>query len=154
MAIHERDPFDTSADQPAWPDPHDDHEFTAGCPECDATRAVLSIEIELRLAVRDLWIAGWTPVDLTDEVRRRTDSIDARDLVVHALLDEDAHRSDQARTDEWSDALTFLAAAAAVEPVTTGWIVRWIGGRDDCASASAVLVDVFDALDDLRRQVA
>jgi hypothetical protein len=66
MAIHERDPFDTSADQPDWPDPHDDHEFTAGCPECDATRAVLSIEIELRLAVRDLWIAGWTPVDLTD----------------------------------------------------------------------------------------
>ena len=47
-----------------------------------------------------------------------------------------------------------LAAAAAVEPVTTGWIARWIIGRDDREAATEVLLDVLDALDDLQRQVA
>jgi len=154
MAIHERDLFSTSADQPAWPDPDDDHEFTAGCPGCDATRAILSMEIELRLAVRDLWVLGWSPTDLADEIRRRTDSVDARDLVVHALLDDDARRSEQAKTDEWTRAVTMLAAAAAVEPVTTGWVARWIISRDDPDAASAVLLDVLDALVDLLRNAA
>jgi hypothetical protein len=153
MAIHERDPFSTSADQPAWPHPHDDHAFTVGCPGCDTTRAILSIEIELRLAVRDLWIAGWAPADLVDEVRRRTGSIDARDLVVHALLDENARRSEQAMTEEWTRALTFLAATSGVEPVTTGWVARWFIGRADCDAAEAVLFDVLDALEDLVRDV-
>ena len=154
MAIHERDLFDLSDDQPAWPHPHDDGAFTTSCPECDATRAVLSIQVELRLAVRDLWISGWAPTELADEIRRRTDSIDARDLIVHALVDEDAERSEQAKTTEWTQAVTFLAAAAAVEGVARGWVARWILQRDDRDAAQAVLFDVLDELQDMRLSAA
>ena len=154
MAIHDRDLFGRSADQPAWPHPHDEGAFTAGCPECDATRVVLSIQVELRLGVRDLWISGWAPAELADEIRRRTGSIDARDLIIHALLDEDAERSEQAKTEEWAQAVTFLAAASAVEGVTTGWVARWILHRDDREAARAVVVDVLDALEDMRLSAA
>jgi hypothetical protein len=154
MAIHERDLFGTSADQPAWPHPHDDEAFTTGCTECDAARAILSIEAELRLGIRDLWISGWSPSEIADEVRRRTGSIDARDLVIHALLGEDAVRSDQAKTEEWTQAVAFLAAASGVEAVAVGWIARWIVERDDSDTAQTVLLDVLDVLHDMRRAVA
>lgn len=154
MAIHERDLFDTSTEQPAWPHPHDDGAFSAGCPECDATRAVLSIEAELRLGVRSLWIVGWEPAELVDEVRRRVSSIEARDLIVHALVDDDAGRSEKARTQEWTRAVTFLANASAVEGVETGWVARWVFERNDRDAACAVLLDVLDALVDMRLAVA
>lgn len=150
MAIHERDLFDTYTDQPAWPHPHDEGAFTTGCPECDATRAVLSIQVELRLAVRDLWIYGWAPSELADEIRRRTASVDARDLIIHALVDEDAERSEQAKTEEWTQAVAFLAAASAVSGVAPGWVARWILQRDDPDAAQAVLFDVLDVLQDMR----
>ena len=112
------------------------------------------IEAGFSLAVRDLWVSGWTPADLADEVRRRTGSIEARELIVRVLLDEDARRSEQARTEEWTQAVTFLAAASAVEAVATGWVARWILlQRDDRAAARAVL-DVLDVLEDMRRSAA
>lgn len=151
MAFHERDLFDMSADQPAWPHPHDEGAFTASCPECDTARAILSNQVELRLAVRDLWVSGWAPTALADEIRHRTDSIDARDLIIHALVDEDAERSEQARTKEWTQAVIFLAAASAVERVAPGWVARWILQSDDCDAAQAVL---FDVLQDMRLSVA
>ena len=153
MTIHERHLFGTSADQPAWPHPHDEGAFTSGCPECDAVRAILAIEIELRLAVRDLWISGWTPNELANEIRRRTGSVDARDLVVHALVDEHAARSEQAKTEEWTEAVVFLAAASAVKEVEAGWIARWVARRNDRDAAQAVL-DVHDVLREMQMAAA
>lgn len=108
----------------------------------------------LRLAVRDLWISGWAPTALADEIRRRTNSIDARDLIVHALVEEDAERSEQAKTEEWTQAVTFLAAASGVESVEIGWVMRWIVERADRDAAQEVLFDVLDALQDMRLSVA
>jgi len=153
MAIHERDLFSTSADQPAWPHPHDEGAFTTGCRECDATRAILAIETDLRLGVRDLWISGWTPNELANEVRRRTGSIDARDLVVHALADEHAARSEQAKTEDWTEAVVFLAAASGIEEVETGWIARWVARRNDRDAAQTVL-DVLHVLRDMQMATA
>lgn len=154
MAIHERDTFDTTTDQPAWPDPHDDGAFTAGCPECDLTRGLLSVQAEIRLAVRDLWISGWHPDELVDEVGRRAASFDARELIVHALVDEDAQRSAQARTEAWTQAVTFLATASGVVEVAPGWVGRWILQSDDPDAATNVLLDVLDILNDMRLTAA
>lgn len=153
MATHERDIFDTSTNQAGWPHPDDDGAFTANCPECEATRAVLSIQIELRLAIRDLWIAGWEPTELADEIGRRTASVNGRDLIVHALVDEDAKRSEQAKTEQWTQEVTFLAAAAGVEEVALGWVARWILQSDDSDAAQSVVLDVLDVLQDMRLSV-
>jgi hypothetical protein len=152
MATHERDLFDTSIDHAGWRHPDDDA-FTADCPGCEAIHAVLSIQVELRLAIRDLWIAGWAPTELADEIRHRTGSAGARDLIVHALVDEDAKRSEQAKTEQWTQEVTFLAAAAGVEKVALGWVAGWILHRDDSDAALAVVLDVLDVLQDMRLSV-
>ncbi|MEP1125428.1 MAG: hypothetical protein ABJH68_16200 [Ilumatobacter sp.] len=148
MAIHERDLFDTSTDQPAWPHPHDESAFTTGCPECDFTRMVLSIQRELRLTVRDLWISGWTPNGLADEIRRRIGT-GARDLVIHALLDENETRSDQAKAEDWTRQVACLATEAGVDDCDTGWVARWTFRQKDRTVAGIVLFDALDALHDL-----
>lgn len=152
MAIHERDLYDTSDHAPAWPHPHDDGVFTAGCPDCDVTRAILAVEIELRLAVRDLWIAGWTLSDLADEMRRRTGSAGARDLIIHASLAEDAQWADQAKTDAWTRELGVLTAASGATEATPGWVARWMMDRTDRDAAQELVLDVIDELGDARRR--
>jgi hypothetical protein len=151
MAIHERDLFDTSTDHAGWR--HPDDAFRADCPGCEAIHAVLSIQVELRLAVRDLWIAGWAPTELADDIRRQTASVDARDLIVHALVDEDTQRSEQARTERWTQEVTFLAAAAGVEEVASGWVAQWVLDRDDSVAALRVACDVLDVLQDMRLSI-
>ncbi|MEP2372312.1 hypothetical protein [Ilumatobacter sp.] len=109
---------------------------------------VLSIQRELRLTVRDLWISGWTPNGLADEIRRRIGT-GARDLVIHALLDENETRSDQAKAEDWTRQVACLATEAGVDDCDTGWVARWTFRQKDRTVAGIVLFDALDALHDL-----
>jgi hypothetical protein len=153
MPIEERDAFDIDDDRP-WPSPHDDHRFTDDCDACNVTRFILGVESDLRHACRDLWFAGWAPMDLIDQVRRATRRTDAADLVAQALIVDDSHRSDQARSPEWGRAIDSLRSMTGIDDVSTGWIARWIASRRDPETASVCLAAVLDALLDLLRPVA
>lgn len=128
MALHERNIHadDDDQSQPPWPSPDDHHMFTDGCPDCEMARASLVMEQDLRECSLRLWVAGWSPIELLDEVVRTTGLTKSRDFMVQVLLVDDSHRSDQARPREWTDRITALQAMSGIDDVSIGWFIRWV----------------------------
>lgn len=148
MASEERDLFDIDDDRP-WPSPHHHWRFTSGCPECDATRFMLTAEYDLRTASLDLWVAGWTPGELIDEVRRVTGRPLAADLTALALIVDDSHRSPQARPDKWIAEIGMLRTTTGFDDVHPGWLARWAVTQSEPSVASSTVLAVVRVLDDL-----
>jgi hypothetical protein len=156
MAIHERyidDPDDHHGASP-WPNPCDDSEFTPGCPGCDAARIMLALEAELRMCSLDLWVAGWTPTDLLDEVRSASGSTGARDFMVQVLLVDDSHRSEQARNTPWNDAIASLRAMTGQTDVSAGWLGRWLLNHETTSSTERDVAMTLETMLDLLEPLA
>lgn len=153
MALHQRDinADDDDQSQPPWPSPDDHHWFTDGCPECEAARSSLMMEQDLRDCSLRLWVAGWSPIELLDEVVRTTGLANARDFMVQVLLVDDSHRSDQARTREWTDRVVALRAMTGIDDVSSGWFIRWVVANQFSVEAECIangtLRTLYDLLD-------
>ncbi|BAN03917.1 hypothetical protein [Ilumatobacter coccineus] len=153
MALHERDIHadDDDPAQPPWSAPIDHDVFTDGCPACEAARAAISMEFDLRQCSLRLWVAGWSPIELLDEVVRTTGLARSRDFMVQVLLVDDSHRSDQARTPEWTARIDALRAMTGISDVADGWFVRWaVANRCSVESeciANGTLRTLYDLLD-------
>ncbi len=96
--------------------------------DCQAALAIARLEHDLRTVSLHLWVAGWTPDDVLDHVRRRVDDRRAGDLMGLVLLVDDSLRSDRLRPPEWRESIERLRAAAGarVDDLRPGWIARWI----------------------------
>lgn len=154
MALHERNIHADDNDdhsQPPWPSPDDHTMFTEGCPECEAARSSLTMEQDLRDCSLRLWVAGWSPIELLDEVVRTTGLSNARNFMVQVLLVDDSHRSEQARTQEWTDRIVALRAMTGIDDVGPGWFIRWVVANrfsveSECI-ANGTLRTLYDLLD-------
>ena len=118
------------------------------CADCDAIAAayVLSLERDLLKLSVDLWIAGWQPEELVDEVRRSTDSDRACRVAAHLLIVDDSRRSAQDRTARWCEGIAALHDANDVSDVATGWVIRWATAQADPHMAARCLDDVARTL--------
>ena len=136
-------------------DPHRrDAHHVVGCPACEAEFAIAHIEHDLRTLTLDLWIAGWTPDELLDHVRRSVTDTRAGDLLSLVLQVDDSLRSDQSRPPAWRDAIGRLRAVTGttIDDLRPGWIARWIRANSTYETSREVaelLHDVGTTLTDL-----
>lgn len=151
MALHERNTHadDGDRNQPPWPSTDDHHMFTAGCPECEMARAALLMEEDLRDCSLRLWVAGWSPIELLDEVVRTTGLAKSRDFMVQVLLVDDSHRSDQARPSAWIDRITALRAMSGIDDVSVGWFIRWVFANQCSVESECIANGTIATLHDL-----
>ena len=138
---------------PVSPNPNDPHEAES-CPICEAELALVCIEADLRTLSLDLGIAGWTPDELLDHVRRSVANTRAVDLVALAVQVDDSHRSEQSRPPAWRRAVERLQAATGttVDDLRPGWIGRWLRANstyETSQEAAELLHDVGVTLTDL-----
>lgn len=153
MALHEHDTTaDDDSTRPRRPTRSDHAEFVEGCPVCEAERAAVAMEHELRECSLRLWADGWSPIELLDEVVRTTGLASTRDFMVQVLLVDDAHRSGQARPPEWTARITALRAVSGIDDVDDGWFVRWVVANRFSVESECIANGTLRTLHDLRRR--
>lgn len=118
------------------------------CPDDDLAiaRYLRRLELDLRLISLDLWTAGWTPDELLAEVRRSTGCVDATSLMVHLLLADDLHRSEQARPPAWRNQMNALSVQTGIADLGVGWLTAWMVEQSSARQASECLQAVMIAL--------
>jgi len=120
----------------------------------EAQLAIARVECELRTLSLDLWIAGWTPDELLDHVRRSVADVRADGLLVLVLLVDDSFRSDQSRPPEWRTVIDRLRAVTGttLDDLRPGWIARWVLANstyETSGAAAQLLHDLRITLTDL-----
>lgn len=126
-----------------------DHDIDLECPGCRMLVELFEVEAALRDCSLRLWVAGWSPIELLDEVVRVTGLAGSRDFVVQVLLVDDSHRSEQARTPQWTSRITALRAMTAIDDVSLGWLGRWIVVNHYSVESECILNGTLRTLQEL-----
>lgn len=133
------------------PDDLSPTELCEGCPACDlfAREQVMRLEIDMVRLSLELWVAGWSPSELIDEVRSATGLTRSIGLVAQIVLVDDSHRSEQARPPMWSTEIEQLRARTGISDDAAGWLARWIAANACADQASHCVSATTRALFDL-----